>query len=114
MNIFVFLALITKVASITESETSISSVQVVFNHGARSPLHTYPNNPNNIWGKYSSSLGQLTDIGMRQMYDFGVFLRNQYKTLNPVYDRTRAWAFSSSMLNFKEKKSDKKFLFIKF
>ncbi|RNA32693.1 lysosomal acid phosphatase isoform X1 [Brachionus plicatilis] len=32
---------------------------------------------------------------MKQMYDFGIFLRNQYPTLNPVYDRTRAWAFSS-------------------
>ncbi|CAF0793743.1 unnamed protein product [Brachionus calyciflorus] len=81
--------------AISESETTLVSIQTVFNHGIRSPLHNYPNNPNDIWSRYSSSLGQLTDLGMKQMYDYGVFLRQKYPSLNSTYDRTRAWALAT-------------------
>ena len=86
------------VLAINENETTLVAVQVVFNHGVRSPLTSYPDNPNNIWSKYSSSTGQLTDVGMRQMYEFGQFLRQKYPSLNTVYDRTRAWAYASGNL----------------
>lgn len=32
---------------------------------------------------------------MKEMYDFGVYIRNKYKTLNKTYDRTQAWAIST-------------------
>lgn len=65
------------------------------NHGVRSPLTQYPDNPNNIWSKYSRSTGQLTDVGMRQMLKSGRKLRAKYPHLSKTYDLTRTWAFSS-------------------
>lgn len=49
-------------------------VQIVFRHGDRTPVTVYPNDPNkeSIWQKYGG-LGQLTQKGMQQHYDYGIF-----------------------------------------
>ena len=41
----------------------------------------------NYWNKYGG-LGQLTQIGMKQLHDFGKYLRKKYKPfLNTTYNR---------------------------
>lgn len=66
--------------SISTSQSLIYS-NVVWRHGDRSYIMTYPNDPykdQNIW---KNGFGQLTNIGMREQYELGKFLRLTYGNL---------------------------------
>ncbi|XP_005107401.2 prostatic acid phosphatase [Aplysia californica] len=57
-------------------ESTLELLQIVFRHGDRSPIHSYPNDPNkNAWPQ---GLGQLTTVGMRQAHAFGSYVRHCY------------------------------------
>ncbi|CAF0770893.1 unnamed protein product [Brachionus calyciflorus] len=94
--IFVLINALGLGVSISENETKVVLVQAMFRHGIRSVLLKYPNDTKgSIWDKYGG-LGQLTPVGMRQLYNFGTFFRNKYQSfLNPTYDRTRVFARST-------------------
>jgi hypothetical protein len=65
-------------------KTQLELLQIVFRHGDRTPTKTYPNDIYNesTWEKYGG-MGQLTQRGMRQHYEYGVYLRKRYaKFLN--------------------------------
>ena len=68
----------------------------MFRHGVRSVLLKYPNDTKEtLWKKYGG-LGQLTPVGMKQLYNYGAFLKQKYHGfLNPTYDRTRVFARST-------------------
>lgn len=69
------------------SEGNLVYVTVLFRHGDRSPVKAYPTDPyqESAWPQ---GFGQLSQIGMRQHYNLGQFLRKRYKGfLNESYDR---------------------------
>ncbi|XP_061571344.1 prostatic acid phosphatase-like [Cololabis saira] len=69
------------------AERRLEYVTVLFRHGDRSPIKTYPTNPNTE-SSWPQGLGQLSQEGMRQHFQLGQFLRTRYQNfLNESYDR---------------------------
>ncbi|KAM3849224.1 lysosomal acid phosphatase [Diretmus argenteus] len=69
------------------AERKLAYVTVLFRHGDRSPVKTYPTDPyqESAWPQ---GFGQLSQEGMRQHLELGQFLRKRYKGfLNESYDR---------------------------
>lgn len=65
----------------------LAYVTVLFRHGDRSPVKAYPTDPHQE-SDWPQGFGQLSQVGMRQHYDLGHFLRQRYKGfLNESYDR---------------------------
>lgn len=70
-------------------------VNLVYRHGDRSPIVAYPTDPNTE-KDWPQGFGQLTQIGMRQHYALGQYLRNRYsRFLNSSYDRQEIYIRST-------------------
>ncbi|KAM5297746.1 testicular acid phosphatase [Glossophaga mutica] len=73
-------------------------VAVVFRHGDRAPLASYPTDPHkdaasSLWPR---GLGQLTSEGVRQQLELGRYLRSRYEAfLSPEYQREEVYVRST-------------------
>ncbi|XP_069703816.1 prostatic acid phosphatase-like [Periplaneta americana] len=79
------------VLSVSEDEDSLGSlllVNIIFRHGDRSPVSSYPTDPYNNVSYWPAGWGQLTNAGKQQQYELGQWLRKRYsKFLPEMYNR---------------------------
>ena len=82
---------------------TLELVQIVWRHGDRTPVATYPTDPNDpsIWPQ---GFGQLTERGMRQHQMLGELIRRTYIAnatgnlgLKPKYTRNQVLLFACSL-----------------
>uniref|UniRef100_A0A5S6R2G6 acid phosphatase n=1 Tax=Trichuris muris TaxID=70415 RepID=A0A5S6R2G6_TRIMR len=73
-----FLLLITFHVATPQSEKTLELVQVVLRHGHRTPIMLIPTDEKNSIETWYPGLGELTKRGMRQQYELGKLLANQY------------------------------------
>ncbi|XP_073427071.1 testicular acid phosphatase homolog isoform X3 [Dendrobates tinctorius] len=73
----------------------LTFVVVVYRHGDRSPIDTYPTDPykDTVW---DNGLQQLTQVGIRQQYELGKYLRMRYdQFLSPMYKKEEIYVRST-------------------
>ncbi|XP_040834270.1 testicular acid phosphatase [Ochotona curzoniae] len=79
-------------------EEPLVFVAVVFRHGDRAPLASYPTDPHKdvVSALWPRGLGQLTGEGVRQQLELGRFLRRRYKAfLSPEFRRDEVYVRST-------------------
>jgi len=78
---------------------TLKLAQVLFRHGARSPIHEYPKDPYGKVDEYwPDGLGQLTKKGMMQHFVLGEYLRWRYDRFLPrIYNKEDIFIQSSNL-----------------
>ncbi|KAF0302596.1 Lysosomal acid phosphatase [Amphibalanus amphitrite] len=79
-----------------QNATTLQLVQVLYRHGARTPIYSYPNDTNaDHWWQ---GPGQLTNEGKNNQYELGAYLRRRYAGfLSPLYHTNHTQVESSDV-----------------
>ncbi|OWR41231.1 prostatic acid phosphatase like protein [Danaus plexippus plexippus] len=77
------LVLILLLISLTsiQAEKSVKYAAVVFRHGDRTPVNQFPTDPYNNQSLWPVKFGELTNLGKRQHYMLGKWIRKRYSNL---------------------------------
>uniref|UniRef100_H2ZM94 acid phosphatase n=1 Tax=Ciona savignyi TaxID=51511 RepID=H2ZM94_CIOSA len=95
-NCFVIFVLSTVVTWASSEENELIFANLIWRHGARSPVRSYPTNPYNNKPVWPQGFGQLTQVGMRQEYALGRYFRERYKhLLSSQYNRSEIYIRST-------------------
>ncbi|XP_076816585.1 prostatic acid phosphatase-like [Clavelina lepadiformis] len=81
-----------------ENEPELVFANLIWRHGSRSALYSYPSDPYNNKPIWPQGPGQLTQVGMRQEYELGRFFRQRYgKLLSEEYKRSEIYIRSTDV-----------------
>ncbi|CAK8692790.1 unnamed protein product [Clavelina lepadiformis] len=100
MGILWLLVIFAVIASYEAAENDLELVfaNVVWRHGARSSLHSYPSDPYNDKSIWPQGPGQLTQVGMSQEFELGQFFRLRYNNLlSKQYNRSEIYIRSTDI-----------------
>lgn len=81
------LVLILLLISLTsiQAEKSVKYAAVVFRHGDRTPVNQFPTDPYNNQSLWPVKFGELTNLGKRQHYMLGKWIRKRYSVSKIFY-----------------------------
>ncbi|XP_055697004.1 prostatic acid phosphatase isoform X2 [Phlebotomus papatasi] len=87
------------VSGTVEKTGKLVFAHVMFRHGDRTPIDPYPNDPYGTASAWDGvDWGQLTNVGKRQHYELGKWLRNRYGELvNEIYDHNQIYIRSTDV-----------------
>ncbi|XP_037935889.1 prostatic acid phosphatase-like [Teleopsis dalmanni] len=80
-------------SSVDTNNSTLELVHIVFRHGARTPVDTYPNDPYVKDSFRPTGWGHVTNKGKRELYELGKCLQKRYnKLLQPFYSPDLVYA----------------------
>lgn len=70
------------IASVAIADEKVKYVAVIFRHGDRTPVNPYPTDPWRNESFWPVKFGELTNVGKRQHFALGQWLRKRYSVRN--------------------------------
>ena len=80
INILLFLLF-----STTYADLSVKYAAIIFRHGDRTPVETYPTDPYRNESLWPVRFGELTNTGKEQHYQLGKWFRQRYLVRRYLY-----------------------------
>ncbi|XP_045784967.1 prostatic acid phosphatase-like [Maniola jurtina] len=96
--VIVFLLFVTLIGSLTFGEKVVKYAAIIYRHGDRTPVSVYPTDPWKNESLWPAKFGELTNIGKRQHYALGRWLRKRYTNLiSEQFDPTEIYVRSTDV-----------------
>ncbi|XP_018123000.1 prostatic acid phosphatase [Xenopus laevis] len=97
VQFYFFFSMISLLVIRTAVGSELKFAVILFRHGDRSPIETYPND-NYTEDSWPDGFGELTKLGKQQHYELGRYLRRRYDTfLNESYRHREVYVRSTDI-----------------